>query len=194
MNVAIERTIDREVREFGEMIESQLARLVEASARHLKGLSPVRRDAKLRNAIVILWRQREDINPSVKSLAVEFAECVDAAHPDPERRWADDEERLLDFIAPREPIRVQAPQVYATDDVERAITERTEIEAPQKLGKECPPCWRCRWFDGWLPLREVRPMAYDDFEVTAACKAIDQRKVEIAHFVRGTYPEELLAE
>jgi hypothetical protein len=191
--MAIERTIDREVREFGAMLEAQLARLIEATGGYFKGLTPHGRDSALRNGLILLWRRRGEIDPARKSLAVQFAEVVLEA--DDDTLWnatADEKQMLAAFDAPA-PTKV-ATRVYATDEVKRAITERTEIEAPQKLGKECPPCWRCRWFDGWLPLREVRPLAYDDFEVAAACKAIDQRKVEIAHFVRGTYPEELLAD
>lgn len=52
--------------------------------------------------------------------------------------------------------------------------------------------WRFRYFDGWLPLRPVVHVKYEDPEITAACMAIDIRKVQIANGVRERYDPVLL--
>lgn len=52
--------------------------------------------------------------------------------------------------------------------------------------------WRYRYFDGWLPLRPVVHRTYDDREITAACRTIDERKIRIALGVRAEYDPALL--
>lgn len=61
------------------------------------------------------------------------------------------------------------------------------LGGPQ-LGKECPPCWRCCWFLGYLPPVYV-PSQVVDAEVRAAVRATEQRKIEIANNVRSRYVE-----
>lgn len=64
-----------------------------------------------------------------------------------------------------------------------------DLQVPRRAatpyGEDCPPCWRCRWFDGWLPKGPVIPKVYVDPEITEACAAIDRRKVEIAKRIRA---------
>ena len=52
--------------------------------------------------------------------------------------------------------------------------------------------WRFRYFDGWLPLRPVVHVKFEDPEITEACRVIDMRKIEIANWVRGVYDSALL--
>jgi hypothetical protein len=65
-----------------------------------------------------------------------------------------------------------------------AALERLEFAPP--AGKDCPPCWRCLWFEGYLPAdkRSTR-MDIKDAEVRAAVKSTEARKIEIAKRVRG---------
>ena len=63
-----------------------------------------------------------------------------------------------------------------------------EIEAldfPPPAGKECPPCWRCKWFEGYLPgpRKEVR-MEIVERSVKAAVLWTERRKQHIAQEVR----------
>lgn len=62
--------------------------------------------------------------------------------------------------------------------------ERLEFVPPQ--GRECPPCWRCKWFEGYLPGAH-RPVQMPIVEpaVRAAVLATETRKVEIAKRVRS---------
>lgn len=63
-----------------------------------------------------------------------------------------------------------------------------EIEAldfPPPSGQECPPCWRCLWFEGWLPgaHKSVR-MPIVEPEIAKAVADTEARKVTIARGVR----------
>lgn len=63
-----------------------------------------------------------------------------------------------------------------------------EIEAldfPPSGAKECPPCWRCMWFEGWLPgeHKSVR-MPIVEPEVAKAVADTETRKIDIAERVR----------
>jgi DNA-directed RNA polymerase specialized sigma24 family protein len=64
-----------------------------------------------------------------------------------------------------------------------AELERLEFAPP--AGKECPPCWRCMWFEGFMPdgKRSVR-MEIEDAEVREAVNNTEARKIEIAQQVR----------
>jgi RNA polymerase sigma factor (sigma-70 family) len=65
--------------------------------------------------------------------------------------------------------------------------ERLEFAPPQ--GKECPPCWRCKWFEGFLPVSH-RPVTMKIVEpaIRAAVSQTEARKIEIAERVRaGTW-------
>lgn len=61
----------------------------------------------------------------------------------------------------------------------------TKLDFAPQHGSECPPCWRCKWFEGMLPSgkRDTR-MAIEDDEVRAAVKDVEIRKIEIAQQVR----------
>jgi DNA-directed RNA polymerase specialized sigma24 family protein len=52
-------------------------------------------------------------------------------------------------------------------------------------GKECPPCWRCKWFEGYLPgpRKDVR-MEIVERSVKAAVLWTERRKQHIAQEVR----------
>jgi hypothetical protein len=62
--------------------------------------------------------------------------------------------------------------------------ERLEFAPP--TGKDCPPCWRCMWFEGFMPASELRStrMDIEDLEVREAVKNTEARKIEIAQQVR----------
>jgi hypothetical protein len=65
-----------------------------------------------------------------------------------------------------------------------AELERLEFAPP--AGKDCPPCWRCQWYYGFMPSgkRETR-MDIKDLEVREAVKNTEARKIEIAQRVRS---------
>lgn len=62
--------------------------------------------------------------------------------------------------------------------------ERLEFAPP--AGKDCPPCWRCKWFDGYVPdkntIRRI-PIQVEP-EIRAAVLNTEARKIEIAYACR----------
>jgi DNA-directed RNA polymerase specialized sigma24 family protein len=60
-----------------------------------------------------------------------------------------------------------------------------QLDFAPPAGKDCPPCWRCQWYYGFLPSgkRDTR-MDIDDREVREAVKVTEARKIEIAQQVR----------
>ena len=47
--------------------------------------------------------------------------------------------------------------------------------------------WRFQYFNGWLPPGPIDNSFIHDPAIRAICDRIDQRKVEIAKYVRGRY-------
>jgi hypothetical protein len=75
----------------------------------------------------------------------------------------------------------------ATDEQIAGIDrEIAQLDFPPPTGKDCPPCWRCCYFEGYMPSgkRETR-MAIVDAEVREAVKSTEARKIEIAQQVRN---------
>ena len=63
--------------------------------------------------------------------------------------------------------------------------EIAQLEFAPPVGAECPPCWRCRWFEGWLPSDHMPTrMKIAEPEIAAAIFATEQEKIRIANEVR----------
>lgn len=60
-----------------------------------------------------------------------------------------------------------------------------QLDFAPSAGKDCPPCWRCCYFEGFMPAgkRDTR-MDIEDTEVREAVKDTEARKIEIAQQVR----------
>lgn len=76
------------------------------------------------------------------------------------------------------------------DEVDGKLSEidvaLEKLEFAPPAGKDCPPCWRCMWFEGYTPARKRQTrMQIEDPEVRAAVKETEARKVQIAQQVRG---------
>ena len=73
----------------------------------------------------------------------------------------------------------------AGDQLSEIDMELEQLEFAPPAGKDCPPCWRCMWFEGFMPAgkRDTR-MTIEDAEVREAVKATEARKIEIAQQVR----------
>jgi RNA polymerase sigma factor (sigma-70 family) len=78
----------------------------------------------------------------------------------------------------------------SSDDVDDQLSEidvaMEQLEFAPPAGKDCPPCWRCQWYYGFLPSgkRDTR-MDIDDKETREAVRSTEARKIEIAQQVRG---------
>jgi len=85
--------------------------------------------------------------------------------------------------------RVVTPPKPPSDDLHGEASnidkEIAALDFPPPPGKECPPCWRCKYFEGYLPgeHRSVR-MPIQEPEVREAVLNTEQRKIEIAQEVR----------
>jgi hypothetical protein len=76
-----------------------------------------------------------------------------------------------------------------SDDVDDRLSEidvaLERLEFAPAAGQECPPCWKCKWYEGLMPdgKRPTR-MEIADKEVRDAVKNTEARKIEIAQQVR----------
>jgi RNA polymerase sigma factor (sigma-70 family) len=63
--------------------------------------------------------------------------------------------------------------------------ERVEFAPP--AGKDCPPCWRCKWFEGYMPVGKYKVplMRVVEPAIRAAVLEVEARKLNIAMAVRG---------
>jgi DNA-directed RNA polymerase specialized sigma24 family protein len=99
------------------------------------------------------------------------------------------ERELRDFI--RSTARSsRAPNLDELDEAPQSQPSRIDIEiarldfAPH-AGKDCPPCFRCMWFEGFMPSGKLDTrLEIVDVEVRAAVKDTEARKIEIAQQVR----------
>jgi hypothetical protein len=191
-------TLEKEIQAFSTLIERELARLIEIVQKATRDIDTRSRVSIAEYAFVLAWRERKSFDPTKTNFPAWFARfALSAANDYREQRtvWRPSEECLLVQAlgsldakpAPAEPRFEFTPA--EGDDVPEPLDFRHE--APQKEGHECPPCWRCRYFDGWLPIVEIRTAVYTS-ELAELCRDIDQRKVQIAHEVRARYSPELL--
>ncbi len=187
----ISRALEKQILDFVALLESQLARLIHAGHERTKHLPRVQRDAVLRNTLIVAWRRREHLNPLNEPVSVWFERCVHTARYEEILPDAD-ELVMLDFLSPTPTVASHncSPSSHEGGGDAAAVPGS---DASQALGKECPPCWRCRYFDGWLPKRwpygkEFKPSS----EIDLVCYEIDKRKVKIAEYVQGAYDPRLL--
>jgi RNA polymerase sigma factor (sigma-70 family) len=83
-------------------------------------------------------------------------------------------------VTPRAPNHDDEPSVQSEID-----RELEKLDMPPEHGKDCPPCWRCKYFEGYLP-GEHMPVRMDIQErsVKAAVLWTERRKKRIAREVR----------
>ena len=78
----------------------------------------------------------------------------------------------------------------SSDDTDDQLSEidvaLEQLDFAPPAGKDCPPCWRCFYFEGFLPAghRDTR-MGIEDAEVREAVNNTEARKIEIAQQVRN---------
>jgi hypothetical protein len=101
--------------------------------------------------------------------------------------------RLRRLLPDVEGVRLIARTMPAvsSDDVDDEVAEidvaLEQLDFAPPAGKDCPPCWRCMWFEGFMPAgkRDVR-MDIEDLEVREAVKYTEARKAQIAQQVRDS--------
>jgi hypothetical protein len=84
---------------------------------------------------------------------------------------------------------LRTPMLASSDD-EQAAQPRIDrdieqLEAMPKHGKDCIPCWLCKWYEGYMPAeRKSVRMEIKEPEVHDAIAATEAEKVRIAQEVR----------
>ncbi len=74
---------------------------------------------------------------------------------------------------------------YAPPSASNIDKEIEKLDLPPPHGKDCPPCWRCKWFEGYLPGAHISVrMEIEDAEVRAAVASTEAQKIIIAQEVR----------
>lgn len=190
-------TLEKEIAAFSTLIERELARLIEIVQKATPGLHPQDRERVARCAIRLAWRDREFFEPGpATSFPQWFSVSVRAALSTMSERFdlpqSVGDEQLLQSLGLNGPPVVETRfALFLPEQGEGKPELDFRTEAPQIVGEECPPCWRCRYFDGWLPVNENRTAEYNS-ELGTVCMGIDLRKVQIAHEVRERYSPELL--
>lgn len=150
-------------------------------------------DAEAREAIRHICRSMDERDKRIVRFSMEGMEQADIAKRTGiplrtvERKLA----RLHAMIPERKHFQAahRAPSDYSSDDAREESTIDKEIErlefAPP-AGKDCPPCWRCKWFDGYVPdkntIRRIPIQVEPD--IRAAVLNTEARKVEIAYRCR----------
>ena len=87
-------------------------------------------------------------------------------------------------------ILIRTPSATSSDDLEDSPSsidiELEQLDFAPPAGKDCPPCWRCMWFEGFMPdgKRSTR-MEIADADVREAVRVTEARKIEIAQQVRN---------
>lgn len=71
----------------------------------------------------------------------------------------------------------------APSGIDHAIAQ---IDFPPPSGKDCRPCWRCKWFEGYLPRGHLdHKMEIAEPDVRKAVSDTEARKIEIAKRIKG---------
>lgn len=123
---------------------------------------------------------------------VTWREMIKQGVPEPLLRQTKDVLRTLRREMPDNAARAAlsrtAPSA-GSDDADDKLSEidmaLEQLDFAPPAGKDCPPCWRCQWYYGFLPSgkRETR-MSIEEPEVREAVKNTEARKIEIAQQVR----------
>jgi DNA-directed RNA polymerase specialized sigma24 family protein len=102
--------------------------------------------------------------------------------------------RQLRRLLPDENVRAaiaRTPPAASSDEAEGNLSEIDiaieQLDFAPPAGKDCPPCWRCMWFEGFMPAgkRDTR-MDIEDKDVREAVKNTEARKISIAQQVRDS--------
>lgn len=176
-----------EMREFRALVESHLARMIAVVGQRAPDADDQQRERVVQNALLIAWEQDQWAGlPWLDR----WAKAVDGAVQLVEEWDGDvvDVYGVMDYLnaepapaagPPRPPPRL--------DEGLKAELPELDFREPEKIAgaKECPPCWRCRYFDGWLPNGKVQLARSSDPDIQESMRRIDENKVKVALWIRS---------
>ena len=122
-----------------------------------------------------------------------YEEMVEAGHSRDTINAARKRIRQLTKLLPEEQHTKRSTQTAAkppSDDAEETMSnidkEIEKLDFSPPAGKDCPPCWRCMYFEGFMPAgaRDTR-LEIADKDVRVAVAVTEARKIEIAQQVRS---------
>lgn len=85
---------------------------------------------------------------------------------------------------------IRTPAAGSSDDADDKLSEidmaLEQLDFAPAAGKDCPPCWRCMWFEGFMPAgRRSTRLGIEEKDVRIAVENTEARKVEIAQAIRN---------
>lgn len=72
----------------------------------------------------------------------------------------------------------------AEPEIDRQIAQ---LDLPPPIGKECPPCFRCRWFDGFLSATYEPKSTVEEPEIQQAIWNTEAAKLRIAAEIQAGF-------
>lgn len=178
---------EKEAQLFRVVVENNLARIAERMNLQFPQASIGARQGHLNQCLSIAWDNREDFDPAVEAWITWFGRILDRRM---ETTWRDGNAGFLSALFAGEvgaPKRTKQAKVHAPEF--GATGTPLNLNALPRGAQDCPPCWRCRYFDGWLPADEDEVEASSaaalDPEIAESCLRIDRNKVRVANWVRG---------
>lgn len=85
------------------------------------------------------------------------------------------------YVPPARTLMHKASDGHLTE-LSKGDRELARIDFVPEEGKDCPPCWLCKYFEGWSPAR-YKPTRLVDPEVQRAAQDTETRKILIANEV-----------
>jgi RNA polymerase sigma factor (sigma-70 family) len=154
----------------------------------------------LQDAVHTLAANMDEVDRAIVQLSLdgksqrEVREALKLGHATVDRRLA----KMRDQIPASAHVntilrRAVTPPAISSDDASDKLApidkeiEALEFVPPQ--GKECPPCWRCKWFEGYMPGKGNRHYRFNlnEADVAEAVASTESEKVRIAQEVRDGY-------
>lgn len=177
-----------------------LAKVSKRPTHWLRSFEPADRQDVIAIGLAWAWEHREEFNPAEESLERWWNRHLRyfAAH----YRRAEERHQTGRVHTPIEALEALGQERGGVrhnvdDEDEEPIFDKTpfgerfgtapidhEIEkllsGPRVGMKDCPPCWRCMYFEGWTPnMERYRPPTHVDPEIQEALFNIEARKIAI---------------
>lgn len=182
--------MNRTLRAYRNLIVQNLSRMADRANRLTVGLGGGVRAELVRQATIAAWWELNQFDPTVESWINFWTRRAERVLADGALDLTATDEDVLTAVFRSESRTPDYGHGYV-----RPLNFGVGVGAPLNLralprhAKDCPPCWRCRYFDGWLPedddeVRESGDAATDP-EIKAACHRIDANKIRVAQWIRS---------
>lgn len=187
--------MNRTLRAYRNLVIQNLSRMADRANRLTVGLGGGPRAELVRQATIAAWWELDQFDPTVESWIEFWTRRAERVMADGALDLTATDEDVLAVLFRSEP---RTPEFARQSPAGFAIGEALNLRVLPRHAKDCPPCWRCRHYDGWLPEDEDEITesgdAATDPEIRESCHRIDRNKVRIAHWIRAQGWENFSAE